>query len=464
MNSQEYYLNIRPGEGYPQTVKVSQGDVGRPLLFHLMDGVTPLTIAAGSDVVIHATKPSGLGFTESCTVTGSAVSVSSTIDMTQEFGLFPAEIVVTLNDEVLATANFSILVERSPHPEGTTDGVAEDLQDIYEQLDDLKSDIEQLDGLSEDVKQALLAIAQNVVYTNDDEDYYQNLYDALYPPAELVSISAVYTQSGTVYDTDTLNSLKADLVVTATYDDSSTAVVTAYTLSGTLTAGTSTVTVTYNGKTTTFTVNVTAYYVYYDYLEGDGTAFINTDLNAKEYAKDTYSKYIKVRLNEPVQEIALFGARNQWGATGVLIQGNITNFRAFFANANTEITPVAENGLYEIELTHPSIKYNGETYATVSGTTPTITSTTATLALFGVWGGSSPSGDKYALNGGWVSQFCPHKIYRFKITEISSGDVIADMKPAIRSIDSAVGMYDSVRNRFFVNARDTGTLAVGNDT
>ena len=337
--------------------------------------------------------------------------------------------------------------------------------DLGTEITGLKSDIENISGISDDVKTALLQIASKVAYIDDDgQDYYNALYNALYPPAELVSISAVYTQSGTVYDTDSLDSLKSDLVVTATYDDSTTATVTAYTLSGTLTTGTSTVTVTYNGKTTTFTVNVTAYYVYYDYLEGDGTAFINTDLNAKEYAKDTYSKYIKVRLNEPVQEIALFGARNQWGATGVLIQGNITNFRAFFANANTEITPVAENGLYEIELTHPSIKYNGETYATVSGTTPTITSTTATLALFGVWGGSSPSGDKYALNGGWVSQFCPHKIYRFKITEISSGDVIADMKPAIRSVDSAAGMYDSVRNRFFVNARDTGTLAVGNDT
>ena len=75
---------------------------------------------------------------------------------------------------------------------------------------------------------------------------------------ELSSISAVYTQSGTVYTSDSLNSLKADLVVTATYDDSSTRTVNDYTLSGTLTVGTSTITVTYGGKTTTFTVTVTA--------------------------------------------------------------------------------------------------------------------------------------------------------------------------------------------------------------
>lgn len=77
--------------------------------------------------------------------------------------------------------------------------------------------------------------------------------------ATVSSISALYTQSGTVYDTDSLDSLKSDLVVTATYVDQSTYTVPSaeYTLSGTLTEGTSTITVSYEGKTTTFTVVVT---------------------------------------------------------------------------------------------------------------------------------------------------------------------------------------------------------------
>ena len=73
----------------------------------------------------------------------------------------------------------------------------------------------------------------------------------------VTSISAVYTQSGTVYDTDTLDSLREDLVVTATYEGGTASVVTTYALSGTLTAGTSTITVTYGGETTTFSVTVT---------------------------------------------------------------------------------------------------------------------------------------------------------------------------------------------------------------
>lgn len=115
--------------------------------------------------------------------------------------------------------------------------------------------------ISEELKQALLQIARKVAYIDDQGSvYYQDLYDALYPPKELVSISAVFTQGQTVvYDTASLDSLKSMLVVTGTYDDQSTETIpsTGYTLSGTLTAGTSTITVTCDGKTTTFTVQVT---------------------------------------------------------------------------------------------------------------------------------------------------------------------------------------------------------------
>ena len=112
-------------------------------------------------------------------------------------------------------------------------------------------------GLTSDIKSALLACFAHVAWADDDgQDYYDALDEALNPPQSLESISAVYTQSGDVYANDSLDSLKSDLVVTAHYDDSSSAIVTTYTLSGTLTVGTSTITVSYGGKTDTFTVTV----------------------------------------------------------------------------------------------------------------------------------------------------------------------------------------------------------------
>lgn len=114
-------------------------------------------------------------------------------------------------------------------------------------------------SLTQDVKQSLLQCFAHTAWTDDQgQDYYDDLEDALYPFDLLSSITAVYTQSGTVYDTDSLDSLKADLVVTGNYSDGTYNQNTEYTLSGTLTGGTSTITVTYGGKTTTFTVTVTA--------------------------------------------------------------------------------------------------------------------------------------------------------------------------------------------------------------
>lgn len=72
------------------------------------------------------------------------------------------------------------------------------------------------------------------------------------------SVSCTYTQSGTVYNTDDIDILRDDLVVTVNYDDNTSETITNYLLTGKLFVGTSTITVTYGGKTTTFTITVTA--------------------------------------------------------------------------------------------------------------------------------------------------------------------------------------------------------------
>lgn len=126
--------------------------------------------------------------------------------------------------------------------------------------------------LDDSFKDALLDCFPNVAWaTEDGQQYYDALEAALY---SIDHITAVYTQSGTVYDTDSLDSLKADLVVTAFYQGGGSKAVTDYTLNGTLTVGTSTITVSYGGKTTTFTVTVTESALYTltenDFLRGYG--------------------------------------------------------------------------------------------------------------------------------------------------------------------------------------------------
>lgn len=133
--------------------------------------------------------------------------------------------------------------------------------DLGTELTDIKQDLEELQndsGVTAELKSALLGIAENIAYINENgQTLYDNLYNALYPNAS--SITCVYTQSGTVYNTDSIDSLKSDLVVTAHYSDSTTRVLSPsdYTLTGSLTAGTSTITVHYGTLNTTFNVTVT---------------------------------------------------------------------------------------------------------------------------------------------------------------------------------------------------------------
>ena len=137
--------------------------------------------------------------------------------------------------------------------------------DAQEQLVTVKDGLSSVENniLTDNIREALLQLASKVAYIDEDgQDYYDALNNALYPTAELVSISAVYTQTGTIYATDSLERLKPDLLVTATYSDTTTKPVSSYTLSGTLSIGTSTITVGFGGKTTTFNVTVSAGFLY----------------------------------------------------------------------------------------------------------------------------------------------------------------------------------------------------------
>lgn len=277
-------IDIVPDETITR-VHLSQGDIGRTLIFYLFENALSWSVPASSTIKCQGTKPSGFGFSVSCTYSGNTVTCVTTDEMTDEYGQIEAELVITSSDEsqVFGTSNFILDIEKNPHPASTEDGNIEtaialtaqvtaltaaigDLSDLEtEAKTNLVSAINEANshggsggGLTSDIKEALLDCFEHVAWIDaNGQDYYDALESALYPPANLTSISAVYTQSGTVYDTDSLNDLKSDLVVTAHYDDSSTQTVSAYTLSGTLTTGTSTITVAYGGKTTTFTVTVT---------------------------------------------------------------------------------------------------------------------------------------------------------------------------------------------------------------
>ena len=125
----------------------------------------------------------------------------------------------------------------------------------------LEDEISQIiPGLSSEAKEALLACFEHVAWIDEHgQDYYDALESALYPETGLVRIEATFTQgSAVIYEDSELNVLKAYLVVTGYYNNGVSKTETDYSLLGTLTVGTSTITASKEGKTATFDVTVSA--------------------------------------------------------------------------------------------------------------------------------------------------------------------------------------------------------------
>ena len=128
------------------------------------------------------------------------------------------------------------------------------------ELDELDAKIDEIGELTEDVKVALLQCFRNVAWINEHgQDYYEALYNALYPNTGLLRIEATFTQGSTIINTETpLNNLKAYLTVTGYYNNGTAKRIRDYALSGQLVEGTSTITASVGTLTATFTVNVTS--------------------------------------------------------------------------------------------------------------------------------------------------------------------------------------------------------------
>lgn len=516
----------------PQIIPVVQGDTGREILFTLAD----FTIPTGATATFYIQKPSGNAVYNTATIDGNTVLVELTAQSIIEIGDNYGQVRISKNSEVVTSFDFILLVKPFRGIEATEsttemnifdqavaeameqidssldDIVAEDYDStstydkgeyclydgklyicstaittaeawnsshwtavtVGEALTDLKQEISQMSGLSSDIKDALLQIASKCAYIDDDgQDYYDALEAALYPPAELESISAVYTQSGTVYPSTSLDDLKTDLVVTAHYDDSSSETVTSYTLSGTLTEGTSTVTVSYGGKTTTFEVTVSASpYTFYDYAAMTYNAGetvpanygIVTDIPmSSDWIMELSFKYPSQSLNTAQN---ILGIRNgQYGTKefGFFVTPSTSKLGYWYANTDTtqNITALVADQLNTIVVqpvgvsssfpNNATIKLNNTDYST--GSTATGQTWNSWLSLF-----------EYGTSATTTSDRTDLKSIGLQLGEIviktTSNTVLYDLKPA--KYQSNYGFYDSVNDKFYYNSTYADKYTCGN--
>lgn len=345
-------------------------------------------------------------------------------------------------------------------------GMAADAKKTGDEINDLKSQI--TNGVPYAVKLALDNILQNVTFKNDD-GYSADLstVHAWATDVNVTSISAVYTQSGTVYDTDSLDDLRSDLVVTASYDNETTAEVSSYTLSGTLTAGTSTITVAYGGKTTTFNVTVThqSEYTMYDYLYSTVAASTSGEASSTALKTKVYDNLNGLIIDTYIMPLDTISSATCFlgGQSGT----GSANQVSFFTRTDTQRvscfshgTALAIEGVSSIAVnskTHVRLNPGNSSPSSLTIGNQTVTEAwtntntlNAPLGLFGIFNTTNNMHYRKAQIG----------VGTLRVYDLSE-TLLSEYVPCVRNSDNVIGIYDTVTQTFLTTS-DTQYATVGN--
>lgn len=437
-------LQITPGS-IPPVLHMSQYDSGRQYTAYLKDDTNTAFIpGAGATAKLKGFNAAGVPWEQAATVDGSTVVFTPSGAATDQFGIMPVTIEITVGSEKLTPLLMIFDIQRA----GYTNEQAVRSPEFETALEAAVAAAIASGGLgfTEAFKQALLACFAHVAWVDEyGKDYYDALEAALNPPQDLEYISAVYTQGGTVYDTDSLDSLRANLVVYAHYT-SDTEVETGYALSGTLSAGTSTITVSFGGKTTTFDVTVThdtripSEYQAVEYIEATGTQYIVLDSNFG-LAPGRLSAVIECSgtiYNSPQGVLSVTDGLGQWFG--------LPATHAFGFGSTSYFTTVDNTELHTY-----SVEFGAENAtATCDGETVTRSISNAQsgkLILFGI----------YSNVIGYLARA---KIAACEITV--DGQLAYNLVPCYKKSDGTIGMYDRIGNTFYTN-NGSGTFLKGGD-
>ncbi len=278
----------------------------------------------------------------------------------------------------------------------------------------------------------------------------------------VVSISASYTQSGTVYDNDTLDSLKSDLIVTATYSDSTTGIVPPgdYTLSGSLDYGTSTITVNYGGQTDTFTVSVAinSDFEQFDYLTNTATSgaagtsgadYVDTGIIRKWGVLNV--EFEAVNSNGQNGAEPIIGANNGTSsAIGNMLwyaRASKAGFSTFTLGVATQLSTVpgdtrAVCKYFFVDGGASYLEWNGTTVQVATKSAEDVPTINKSMILYG-------GREMSANNRPYSSAQSRVKLGYVKFTDPATNLVVYNFIPVKKTATGKVGYYDTVEKVFY---------------
>ena len=439
----QFNLPITPG-AIPPVLHLSQYDSGRTFTAILRDdqGV-PFELDASSTAVIKGRNAAGIAWQQDCTVSGANVTFTPSGAATDQFGVMPVTIEITESEEVITPLCVVFHIQKAGYT--NEEAVLSPDFETAIQAAVAQAIAEGGLGFSDEFKEALLACFNGVAWaTTGGQALVDDLEAALYPEVHLVSITAAYDQDRPIYDTDSLDLVRLDLIVTANYSDGTSEVVTNYTLSGTLVAGqTCEITVSYGGKTATINVVVMSLpgeYQAVEYIEATGTQYIVLDSNFGQ-APGRLSAVIECSgtiTNQVQGVLSVCDGLGQWFGLPASHAFGFGSTAYFTTVDNTELHTYS----VEFGIENATATCDGETITRSVGTVQN-----GNLILFGI----ASDVIKYLASA---------KIAACEITV--DGQLAYNLVPCYKKSDGTIGMYDIIGNTFYTN-NGSGTFLKGGD-
>jgi len=306
-----------------------------------------------------------------------------------------------------------------------------------------------------DAKDALLALLSKVAYIDENGQTYLDNLEAALMKKVVLSITAVFNQgTAVIYTHDNLDDLRQYLTVTANYDDGTSSVVTTYTLNGELTAGTSTITATYSGKTTTFAVTVTqgvpSGYTVYDYIQRYADSGTIGVAQAGQIRLKTYEnlnalscEFAYCALSGHYSGMCIWGRRDGAGNTKsyAFYAGDGSLGYHLHGNDSDPRFNAADDAVHTVKYTNSAS--SPSTLAVDNGTPQEI-----------VWENNNTLNlDPTLLTNAFDNTSNSNLAFLTQIGYIKffdlSGGIVGHYIPAVRNSDNVIGMYDIVEQAFY---------------
>ena len=118
MDRQTITVDIAPGSGPIQRIRLSQGDIGRQLGVYIIQNGAAVD-CSGYSAHLYVLKPDGNYYEKSCSISSNLITWTTAAQETPLAGECKAQIRITSNGMDIGTANFIEAIEATPAAGGT---------------------------------------------------------------------------------------------------------------------------------------------------------------------------------------------------------------------------------------------------------------------------------------------------------------------------------------------------------